>query len=122
MAIHAPDLTKQPPRSPRVRLGGYVILPRILDKGRALLAGTQGENKLLLQQKKKLETELAIYKTPDYKVPLPAALKGKIIVTDPKWNFVVLDTGENQGVLEHGELLVNRNGKLVGKVIVRTVQ
>ena len=40
---HAPDLTKRPPRSPRVRLGGYVILPRMLDKGRALLAGTVGE-------------------------------------------------------------------------------
>jgi Domain of unknown function (DUF5069) len=41
--IHAPDLTKQPPRSPRVRLGGYAILPRCLDKGRALLAGKNGE-------------------------------------------------------------------------------
>ena len=35
----APDLTQRPPRSPRVRLGGYVLLPRILDKGRAALAG-----------------------------------------------------------------------------------
>jgi hypothetical protein len=39
------DLTKQPPRSPRVRLGGYVILPRMLDKGRAAVAGTLGEFK-----------------------------------------------------------------------------
>ena len=38
-----PDLTKQPPRSPRVRLGGYVILPRMLDKGRATIAGRNGE-------------------------------------------------------------------------------
>ena len=38
-----PDLTKQPPRSPRVRLGGYVILPRMLDKGRATIAGKNGE-------------------------------------------------------------------------------
>jgi len=43
MATHPPDLTKQSPRSPRVRLGGYVILPRMLDKGRALLAGKHGE-------------------------------------------------------------------------------
>jgi hypothetical protein len=40
---HAPDLTKTPPRSPRVRLGGYVILPRMLDKCRATLAGKNGE-------------------------------------------------------------------------------
>lgn len=37
------DLTRRPPRSPRVRLGGYVILPRMLDKGRAQLLGKNGE-------------------------------------------------------------------------------
>jgi hypothetical protein len=41
--INAPDLTQRPPRSPRCRLGGYVILPRMLDKGRALANGTNGE-------------------------------------------------------------------------------
>jgi hypothetical protein len=39
------DLTQRPPRSPRVRLGGYVILPRMLDKGRATIAGKHGEYK-----------------------------------------------------------------------------
>jgi hypothetical protein len=43
MSQQTPDLTKQPPRSPRVRLGGYVILPRMLDKGRATIAGKNGE-------------------------------------------------------------------------------
>jgi hypothetical protein len=38
-----PDLTQFPPRSPRVRLGGYAQLPRILDKARATLAGKAGE-------------------------------------------------------------------------------
>jgi len=42
-AISAPDLTQRPPRSPRTRLGGFVILPRLLDKGRAHLAGKNGE-------------------------------------------------------------------------------
>ena len=37
------DLTQRPPRSPRLKLGGYVILPRMLDKGRAELAGKAGE-------------------------------------------------------------------------------
>lgn len=45
MKIQALDLTKRPPRSPRVRLGGYAILPRMLDKGRAVIAGTQGDYK-----------------------------------------------------------------------------
>jgi hypothetical protein len=37
------DLTQRPPRSTRVKLGGCVLLPRMLDKGRAHLAGTVGE-------------------------------------------------------------------------------
>jgi hypothetical protein len=41
--ISAPDLTKRPPRSPRCRLGGYVLLPRMLDKGRAEITGQNGE-------------------------------------------------------------------------------
>jgi hypothetical protein len=43
MANSTPDLTKLPPRSPRVRLGGYATLPRMLDKGRATVAGKNGE-------------------------------------------------------------------------------
>lgn len=38
-----PDLTQHPPRSPRVTLGGYVLLPRMLDKCRASIAGRIGE-------------------------------------------------------------------------------
>ena len=38
-----PDLTQHPPRSPRVRLGGYVHLARLLDKARAFAAGKHGE-------------------------------------------------------------------------------
>ena len=36
------DLTARPPRSPRVRLGSFVTLPRIIDKGRAKIAGQHG--------------------------------------------------------------------------------
>jgi hypothetical protein len=43
MPLNNPDLTQYPPRSPRVRLGGYVVLPRCLDKGRATIAGKNGE-------------------------------------------------------------------------------
>ena len=37
------DLTQRPPRSFRARLGNYVVLARMLDKGRATLAGKNGE-------------------------------------------------------------------------------
>ena len=37
------DLTKESPRSPRTRVGGYAILGRTIDKCRALVAGDIGE-------------------------------------------------------------------------------
>jgi hypothetical protein len=42
-SINAPDLTQRPPRSPRCRIGGYALLPRMLDKGRATVNGKNGE-------------------------------------------------------------------------------
>jgi hypothetical protein len=41
--LPGPDLTQRPPRSARSRLGGYPLLPRMLDKGRATLLGKNGE-------------------------------------------------------------------------------
>jgi hypothetical protein len=40
-----PDLTQHPPRSVRVRLGGYAHLPRLLDKARAVAAGQGADYK-----------------------------------------------------------------------------
>jgi len=37
------DLTKEAPRSPRIRVGGYAILGRTIDKCRALVAANIGE-------------------------------------------------------------------------------
>lgn len=42
LRLLAKDLTKDFPRSPRETLGGYVLAARMLDKCRAVLAGTQG--------------------------------------------------------------------------------
>jgi hypothetical protein len=36
-------LTREAPRSPRQRLGGYAIMARMIDKGRATINGTNGE-------------------------------------------------------------------------------
>jgi hypothetical protein len=57
----------------------------------------------------------------DYHVEMPG-VKGKILVCDPKYDFVVLDIGDKQGAKEDGELLVNHDGKLVAKVRIKSVQ
>jgi uncharacterized protein DUF5069 len=41
--ITGKDLTKEAPRSPRIRVGGYAILGRTIDKCRALVAANIGE-------------------------------------------------------------------------------
>ena len=41
--LSAPDLTQHPPRSVRVRIGGYAHLARLLDKARAVIAGKAGD-------------------------------------------------------------------------------
>jgi hypothetical protein len=42
-AVIGKDLTKEAPRSPRIRVGGYAILGRTIDKCRALAAGNIGD-------------------------------------------------------------------------------
>ncbi len=85
--------------------------------------GIANEEKLvLLHTVARLTNELAKYVGNEYIVKLRADLRGKILVVDPKWDFVVLNIGENQGVLPDGEMLVSREGKLVAKVVVRTVE
>ncbi|HWD92350.1 MAG TPA: hypothetical protein VG938_08375 [Verrucomicrobiae bacterium] len=82
----------------------------------------EDEKKILQRQNSRLQARLDIYEHPDRPVPLPATLIGKILVADPKWDFVVLNVGEDQGAVERGEMLVNRDGKLVAKVRITSVQ
>ena len=93
-----------------------------LKEAKSAIDAQNTEIKLLTTKNRKLENELAYYRDPEYRVKLPEGLKGQVLVSDPKWDFVVLNVGEEQGVLERGELLVNRDGKLVAKVRVFRVE
>jgi len=74
--LSAPDLTQRPPRSPRTHLGGYALLPRMLDKGRATLASKNGEY--------------------HYNCPLDQHLLNFIGI-DPKKLLAVLKKGQGDG-------------------------
>jgi len=79
------------------------------------------ENKILDKAKKKLEERIDAILNPEHEVKLPEGLMGKVLVTDPRYDFVVLNIGENSGVKEMGKLIVNRNGKLIAKVQIKSV-
>ena len=97
-------------------------LSKELKGARQEVAVVNSEKVVLLRTIARLTNELNKYILPEQFVKLPAALHGKVMVVDPKWDFVVLNVGEDQGVISDGELLISRQGKLVGKVIVRTVE
>jgi len=79
------------------------------------------ENLVLSREVVRLNGRLARYEGEDIKVPLPPELRGVVTAVDPKYEFVVLNIGEEDGVLERGEMLVNRMGKLVAKVRIMSV-
>ena len=80
------------------------------------------EKKVLARNLLRVQTRLDELLNESFVVKLRADLKGQVVVVDPKWDFVVLNIGDEQGVLPDGELLVSRDGKLVAKVIVRTIE
>jgi len=80
------------------------------------------ENKLLQASRKELQSEIDRLIGSDRVVILPQGLKGKVIAVDPKYGFVVLNIGDEQGAKERGELMVGRNGKLIGKVQISRVE
>ena len=79
------------------------------------------ENKILLRTREELKVQLSRYVGKEVEPKMPPVV-GKVLVVDPKYDFVVLNVGGNQGVVENGRLLVNRDGKLVARLRVTKVE
>ena len=99
-----------------------LTLKKALKDSQDLVEVANQEKHVLERERDRIFARLMKYEGTNYVVYLPATLKGKILVVDPKWDFVVLNIGDDQGVKQNGELLVSRNGKLVAKVIVRSLE
>ncbi len=92
------------------------------------LVKKRNAEQVLIKENKALASEATDWKdrylamvNPDEAVMLPPGLRGKIVSVDPKFNFVVLNIGSDQGVRQRGEMMVDRNGKLLGKVKISSV-
>jgi hypothetical protein len=79
------------------------------------------ENSLLNRRIVRVQSDLDRYTKGVQMVMLPEDLKGKVTAVDPKWDFVVLDIGSESDVQEQGELLVSREGRLIARVRVNSV-
>jgi hypothetical protein len=92
-----------------------------LDTTKKALNAVKGENKLLLGKNNDLQEQINRLVGVDFPPPMPG-LKGRVLAVDPKFDFVVLDVGEDQGAKIRGEMMVNRKGRLVGKVRISSIQ
>jgi len=99
-----------------------VKLNKLLKDANVEIAAINQEKAVLIKKVDKLQAQVDYLIGTNSYVMLRADLHGQILVVDPKWDFVVLNVGENQGILPSGELLVSRSGKLIAKVVVSTVQ
>jgi DNA repair exonuclease SbcCD ATPase subunit len=88
-------------------------LKRVQDEEAAL----QTEKDIIYARAVKLQSKIDdILGTGPVDPEMPDGLRGKVLAVDPRYDFVVLDIGQKEGVVMNGKLLVNRNGKLVAKL------
>ena len=85
-------------------------------------AALQEEHKLFLAKIDKQQKRIDELTGKGDDPPVPHTVRGKVLVVDPKWDFIVLDVGTRNEVPAKGVLLVSRNGELVAKVRVMDVQ
>jgi hypothetical protein len=87
-----------------------------------VVAGLERDKVILNNKIEQQETELAKIRDPDFTPPLPPGLMGKVTAVDPKFDFIVLNVGQAEGVLRDGQMLISRDGKLVAKVRIKHVE
>jgi len=93
-----------------------VVAARDLKSLRTALATSE-------EKKRQLEQKLRASAVDEgAEIRLPAELKGKVLLSDPKWHFVILDLGSDQDVVKNAELLLSRDRNLVAKVRISSVQ
>ena len=86
---------------------------------------SESENKLISSAKDKMEVELKkLRESEEMRRPggtKSISLSGKIVAVNPTWNFVILDLGKNDQVVEGLSMVIYRGEKMIGKIKVVTV-
>ena len=99
----------------------YTMKQRIADAHDEIAAITE-EKTVLLRQMDQMRYELGRFVGPTQKVVMRDGLEGSVQAIDSDWGFVIVNVGEKDGARENGELLVSREGKLIGKLLISSVE
>lgn len=103
---------------PPERILSELAAKKDLEKERLAL---RDENKIFTERIQYLKRRLIRYE-PELPPEVPPGTKGKVVAYDPKYEFVVLDIGSDQGLQPEANMLINRDGKLVAKVKITHVE
>lgn len=85
------------------------------------LSNLEIERNQLVRANEDLKAKLDLM-PPDDESPVLPPVNGKVLVVDPKWNFVVLDIGQKEALRRNGVLMISRDSKLIGKVRISRVE
>jgi len=126
------DKTREDLRSAQQELTAWKLLGIPVEQVVLIIASEKklkADLEALEEEKKLLKTEIDrqakiidefMRGREDKEFPLPKV--AKVLAVDPKWNFVILDIGTRQNVTNNCVGLVSRDGKLIAKVKVTSVQ
>ena len=80
------------------------------------------ERKIFIRSIAGLKTRLDRYEANAEQLVEMPGLKGSVLAVDAKWDFVLLDVGEDQGAKERGVVMVRHGDKLIGKARIVSVE
>ncbi len=93
-----------------------------LPEAEAELKTTKRDLGIMAKENRKLGNTILKIAPPAEAPKLPEGLVGIITTFDPKYEFVVLNIGAIDGVKMHGEFMLSREGRYLGKAKVTRVE
>ncbi len=80
------------------------------------LSTAKSERDIVTKDNQRMRDQIVRMAPPEKKPLLPHGLRGKIVSVDQKYQYVVLDIGKHHGVEPKGEMMISRDGALLGKI------
>ena len=122
--IEEAEKTAKPPASP-VAPGSSPELQAQLEDARHQLDSAEKEKAFLsekLQTPQERPTQLQQEKKRRETAPRRTGVRGTVLAVNQAYNFVVLNLGAHQGIEPNSEMLVLREGTLIGKIRISSVE